>query len=73
MNGHFAAVGDAPTAQQYEHGIQVVDEDKQYKSVPSALARSPSSCSSAVQCSTCGGVYSAAQGQVYAALLEVSM
>ncbi|KUI60618.1 Protein SEY1 [Cytospora mali] len=30
MNGHFAAVGDAPTAQQYEHGIQVVDEDKQY-------------------------------------------
>lgn len=30
MNGHFAAVGDAPTAHQYEHGIQVVDEDKQY-------------------------------------------
>ncbi|ROW17024.1 hypothetical protein VPNG_01035 [Cytospora leucostoma] len=30
MNGHFAAVGDESTAQQYEHGIQVVDEDKQY-------------------------------------------
>lgn len=33
MNGHFAAVGDAPSAQQYEHGVQVIDEDKQYKSV----------------------------------------
>lgn len=31
MNGHFAAVGDAPTAQQYEHGVQVIDEEKQYK------------------------------------------
>jgi len=30
MNGHFAAVGDGPTAQKYEHGIQVIDEDKQY-------------------------------------------
>ncbi|KAK7746841.1 Dynamin-like GTPase that mediates homotypic ER fusion [Cytospora paraplurivora] len=30
MNGHFAAIGDESTAQQYEHGIQVVDEDKQY-------------------------------------------
>lgn len=33
MNGHFAAVGDAPSAQHYEHGVQVIDEDKQYKSV----------------------------------------
>lgn len=33
MNGHFSAVGDAPAAQQYEHGVQVIDEDKQYKSV----------------------------------------
>ncbi|KAL2133445.1 hypothetical protein VTI74DRAFT_2331 [Chaetomium olivicolor] len=30
MNGHFAAVGDGPTAQQYEHGIQVIDEDKAF-------------------------------------------
>ncbi|SPQ20615.1 e7f7be94-434f-4c8d-b2b4-396a504c7fff [Thermothielavioides terrestris] len=30
MNGHFAAVGDGPTAKQYEHGIQVIDEDKAY-------------------------------------------
>jgi hypothetical protein len=31
MNGHFAAVGESPTARQYEHGIQVIDEDKQFK------------------------------------------
>ncbi|KAL2259200.1 hypothetical protein VTK26DRAFT_7204 [Humicola hyalothermophila] len=30
MNGHFAAVGDGPTAKQYEHGIQVIDEDKAF-------------------------------------------
>ncbi|KAH8892486.1 root hair defective 3 GTP-binding protein [Thozetella sp. PMI_491] len=32
MNGHFAAVGNGPTAQDYEHGIQVIDEDKEYNS-----------------------------------------
>ncbi len=31
MNGHFAAVGDAPTKEQYEHGIQVIDEEKEFK------------------------------------------
>jgi hypothetical protein len=31
VNGHFAAVGDAPTKQQYEHGIQVIDEEKEFK------------------------------------------
>lgn len=32
MNGHFASVGgDAPTKEQYEHGIQVIDEDKEFK------------------------------------------
>jgi len=31
MNGHFAAVGGEPSALQYEHGIQVVDEDKEFK------------------------------------------
>ncbi|KAK4458681.1 RHD3/Sey1 [Cladorrhinum samala] len=30
MNGHFAAVGKRPTAQEYEHGIQVIDEDKSF-------------------------------------------
>ncbi|TGJ86082.1 hypothetical protein E0Z10_g2711 [Xylaria hypoxylon] len=32
MNGHFAAVGDAPTVAQYEHGVQVIDEDKEFNS-----------------------------------------
>ncbi|KAI1381557.1 root hair defective 3 GTP-binding protein [Hypoxylon crocopeplum] len=30
MNGHFSAIGDAPTKAQYEHGIQVIDEDKEF-------------------------------------------
>ncbi|KAI0402139.1 RHD3/Sey1 [Xylaria palmicola] len=32
MNGHFAAVGDAPTQARYEHGVQVIDEDKEFNS-----------------------------------------
>jgi len=31
MNGHFAGVGDAPTKEQFENGIQVIDEEKAYK------------------------------------------
>jgi hypothetical protein len=31
MNGHFAGVGDAPTNEQYEHGIQVIDDEKEFK------------------------------------------
>jgi hypothetical protein len=31
MNSHFAPVGEAPTQEQYEHGIQVIDEDKEFK------------------------------------------
>jgi hypothetical protein len=31
MNGHFAAVGgNGPMAKQYEHGIQVIDEEKAF-------------------------------------------
>ncbi|KAH8593221.1 RHD3/Sey1 [Bisporella sp. PMI_857] len=30
MNGHFASVGEAPTKEQYEHGIQVIDEEKEF-------------------------------------------
>ncbi|OHE99198.1 sey1 [Colletotrichum orchidophilum] len=30
MNGHFAAVGDEPDAQDYEHGIQVIDDQKDF-------------------------------------------
>jgi hypothetical protein len=36
MNGHFAAVGNGPTAKHYEHGIQVIDEEKAFKFVPAA-------------------------------------
>ncbi|KAI9650977.1 Dynamin-like GTPase that mediates homotypic ER fusion [Ciborinia camelliae] len=30
MNGNFASVGDSPTTEQYEHGIQVIDEQKEF-------------------------------------------
>ncbi|TVY48139.1 Protein sey1 [Lachnellula occidentalis] len=30
MNGHFAAVGEAPTKEQYERGIQVIDEEQAF-------------------------------------------
>lgn len=32
MNGHFSAVGDKPQGGgSYEHGVQVIDEDKEFK------------------------------------------
>ncbi len=42
MNGHFAAVGnDGPAAQQqYEHGIQVIDDEKAFKCVHIQSAKS---------------------------------
>ncbi|KAJ4169395.1 Dynamin-like GTPase that mediates homotypic ER fusion [Fusarium falciforme] len=30
MNGHFSAVGEKPGAGSYEHGVQVIDEDKEF-------------------------------------------
>jgi hypothetical protein len=34
MNGHFAGAKDAEaTREQYEHGIQVIDEDKVFRYV----------------------------------------
>lgn len=33
VNGHFANVGDAPTMEKYERGIQVIDEDQAFKLV----------------------------------------
>ncbi|KAI0850214.1 root hair defective 3 GTP-binding protein [Daldinia vernicosa] len=30
MNGHFSSVGEKPTQAHYEHGIQVIDEDKEF-------------------------------------------
>ena len=60
-NAHFASVGDAPNEAHYEHGVQVIDEDKQFRFVrplrlsdishPTATAsswRSPRSCGLAV-------------------------
>ncbi|CAI4211850.1 unnamed protein product [Parascedosporium putredinis] len=32
MNGHFSAVGDGPGTEKFDHGIQVIDEDKTYNS-----------------------------------------
>lgn len=31
MNSHFANVGENATKEDYEHGIQVIDEDKVFK------------------------------------------
>jgi hypothetical protein len=33
MNGHFATAGDDSDPAAYEHGVQVIDEDKQFKYV----------------------------------------
>lgn len=30
MNGHFAAIGSKPTEDDFEHGIQVIDEEKSF-------------------------------------------
>ncbi|CEI64533.1 Protein SEY1 [Fusarium venenatum] len=30
MNGHFSAVGETPGDGSYEHGVQVIDEDKEF-------------------------------------------
>ncbi len=31
VNGHFANVGEKATEEQYEHGIQVINEDQEFK------------------------------------------
>lgn len=33
MNGHFSAVGEKLAPGSYEHGVQVVDEEKDFKYV----------------------------------------
>lgn len=30
MNGHFVSIGDEPVAKDFEHGIQVIDDDKTF-------------------------------------------
>lgn len=34
-NGHFATVGDDDNLASYEHGVQVIDENKEFKYGPS--------------------------------------
>jgi hypothetical protein len=46
MNGHFSAVGDAPTKEQYEHGIQVIDDEKEYKYAPPEASWRPAELTS---------------------------
>ena len=43
MNSHFANVGEAGTKEQYEHGIQVIDEDQNFKYVIAIPRSAPSS------------------------------
>ncbi|KAL8704151.1 MAG: hypothetical protein Q9201_002678 [Fulgogasparrea decipioides] len=39
VNGHFANVGEKPTKEQYEHGIQVINEDQEFNhALPSYLS-----------------------------------
>lgn len=33
MNAHFANVGEDASKEAYEHGVQVIDEDKVFKCV----------------------------------------
>ena len=40
MNSHFAGVGENADKEAYEHGIQVVDEDKVFKYVCSVWGES---------------------------------
>ena len=30
-NGHFAAIGDHADSTAYKHGVQVIDENKEFK------------------------------------------
>ena len=46
-NGHFAAAGDGAS---YEHGVQVVDEDKEFKYVLRAHLQKPPGILSGTRC-----------------------
>ena len=34
VNGHFAGMGEKPTREQFEHGIQVINENQEFKYDP---------------------------------------
>jgi hypothetical protein len=43
VNGHFANMGEKPTKEQYDHGIQVINENQEFKyGLPAQLR--PSHC-----------------------------
>lgn len=31
VNGHFANIGEKPSKEQFEHGIQIINEDQEFK------------------------------------------
>lgn len=39
VNGHFAGMNGDATKEQYEHGIQVINEDQEFKYVLPAQTR----------------------------------
>ena len=39
VNGHFANMGEKPTKEQYEHGIQVINENQEFKWAPASVIR----------------------------------
>ena len=39
MNGHFASIGEKATQEQYDHGIQIIDEDQEFKHVTPVVSR----------------------------------
>ena len=36
VNGHFANMGEKPTKEQYERGIQVINENQEFKYAPAS-------------------------------------
>jgi hypothetical protein len=40
LNNHFAS-GNSPTKEQYEHGIQVIDEEKEFKYAEQYATKTP--------------------------------
>jgi len=41
VNGHFASVGEMPTKEQYDHGIQIINEDQEFRYVHLSTILSP--------------------------------
>lgn len=40
VNGHFATMGEKATQEQYEHGIQVINENQEFKYVLATQSQS---------------------------------